>query len=516
MKAKNMDTERILSGKLRKGTLEYLLKKAHNNGLTGKLSVNGREGFGVIVLKDGKIISASWPAMKNMLAESLIEKGILADDQAYLVLDNLKKTSRKQLETILQESSKEDIHEILIELSQDALFGMLMWDGVYRFEQTSPEDIPFEMSIDINDFFRKIDTSIDDIDIDIEMEAIGRESEPDKVSNYKEEINDTIKDVAKSLTTFKTHERVIVVEDETLMRTMIVDGLLNFGFEVEEYDNARDATTRIQELDMTRICPAVVLDLMMAGLYDANDVYGGIDLLSYICRSYPSVPVIIATGIDDPNIKLHSCFLGSSYFINKPDKRKMGPDDFRSHVDLFIEELSFNLENIFRKQQAYLEKEQLVSIREELLAEFIKKGLSPVKDEAKILGARILLVDDEVEICNLGKEFLNNEGFVHVDIATDGKEAIKRFTEKKHDVVVSDIVMPKKNGIELLRYIKILSPNSQVIMITGYAEKRSAIASIKLGAFDFIEKPIDFRTLPQIIRKAIELKFMLDDKHWAQ
>jgi CheY-like chemotaxis protein len=505
--------DRILSGRLGKGTLEHLLKKAHDNTVTGKLSVNGREGFGVIMLKDGAVVSVACSAMKNTLAEYLVDRGILAEEQVNGILRKQKEDPRLDLETALLKSVPVDVDEIFREFKEDVLFGMLFWDGVYRFEDIAPPETPLDVCIDVSNFFEKIDESMDGIDFGIE--SIDRESEPTGVPDFKEEIDDTMKHVAKSLTAFKSRELVIVVEDEILMRTMIVDGLVNFGFEVEEYDNVRDATARIQELDMTRISPAVVLDLMMAGLYDSSDVYGGIDLLNYICRSYPSVPVVIATGIDDPEIKIHSCFLGSSYFINKPDKKKIGSGDFRSHIDLFIEELSFNLENIFRKQQAYLEKEQLVSIREELLVEFIKKGTGPIKDETKILQARILIVDDEQEIRALGKEFLNSEGFTNVDTAADGKEGIKRFTEKKHDVIVTDIVMPKKNGIELLRYAKIVSPNSQVIMITGYADKRSAIAALKLGAFDFIEKPIDFKALPQLVRKAIQLKYMLDDRYWT-
>jgi len=511
MKGGKNGPERILSGRLGWGALEHILRTARNTKITGKLSINGREGFGVILLRDGTIVSVSSPVMKNRLLEYLVEKGILTEDSAASFVEDQKQSMRRQLESVLLESSREEVYEILRKLGEDALFGMLFWDGVYRFEFETPVSTPFELSIDIDDFVKKIDLSVDDIDI--WTESIGITPKPEKTATYEQEISDTMEHVAKSLTTFKPREIVIVVEDEVLMRTMMVDGLSKFGFEVEAYDNVRDATKRIQELDMTRISPAIVLDLMMTGLYDTSDVYGGIDLLSYICKNYPSVPVIIATGIDDLNIKLHTCFLGSSYFINKPEKKQKGPDEFRSHVETFIEELSFNLENLFRKRQAYLEKEQLVSIREELLIEFIKKGLNPIKEESKILEAKILIVDDEVEICSLAKEFLEDEGFTRVDTAANGREAIDLLNKKKHDVVLTDIVMPKKNGIELLRYTKILSPNSQVIMMTGYSDKRSAIAAIRLGAFDYFEKPIDFKELPQTVRKAIELKLMLDNRN---
>ena len=507
------ETERILSGKLKEETLEFLLKKAHDNRLTGKLSIKARDGFGVILFRDGRIILASTPTTKDKLGDYMVANGTITESEYRLALKKQKKNPHKRLESILLEEgslSKERLYEMLKNLSENALFAMLFWRGVYHFEDVIPPDVPSEVLIDVDEFIEKSDRCIDDLNINIKSPSPSSESE--KAQDYKGEIEDTIKHIARSLTTFKPREVVIVVEDEILLRTMLVDGLLNFGFEVEQYDNAKDAMKRIHELDMERISPAIVLDLMMTGLYDDKDIYGGMDLLNYITRNYPSVPVIISTSIDDPRIKLNTCFLGASYFLNKPKKTNVETDDFRSHIDQFIEELSFSLENIFRKQQAYLEKEQLVSVREELLIEFLKKGAIPFKDEADILGAKILFVDDEEEIRKLGEAFIRSEGFINVDIAENGKEAIKYFNEKKHDIVITDVVMPKKNGIEVLRYVKILSPNSQVIFITGYADKRSAVAAVKLGAFDYIEKPINFQELLKIIRRAVELKFLFDER----
>ncbi len=108
MKTGEKNTEGILSGKLKKGTLEYLLKKAHNNKLTGNLSINGREGFGVIMLRDGRIVSVTSPTMKDMLTKRLIEKGVLTEDQINIALENQKKITRKQLESVFLKSSQED------------------------------------------------------------------------------------------------------------------------------------------------------------------------------------------------------------------------------------------------------------------------------------------------------------------------------------------------------------------------------------------------------------------------
>ena len=121
-------------------------------------------------------------------------------------------------------------------------------------------------------------------------------------------------------------------------------------------------------------------------------------------------------------------------------------------------------------------------------------------------------MDDEEDIRKIGEIFIKGEGFTNLDIAKDGKEAIDCLTEKKHDVVITDNIMPKKTGIDIFNYVKILSPNSQVIIITGYADKSSMDAAVKLGAYNYIEKPIKFQALLKTIRKAVELKFLLDEK----
>jgi DNA-binding NtrC family response regulator len=132
-------------------------------------------------------------------------------------------------------------------------------------------------------------------------------------------------------------------------------------------------------------------------------------------------------------------------------------------------------------------------------------------DAEKLFGAKVLIVDDKVGVVTVIKEYLEWEGFNNLDTAKDGEEAIKKFNKKKHDVVVADIVMPKKSGIEILRHVKAVSENSQVIIITANADKDSAITALKLGAYDYIEKPMmDLGILSRIVLRAVEKKLLLD------
>lgn len=131
-------------------------------------------------------------------------------------------------------------------------------------------------------------------------------------------------------------------------------------------------------------------------------------------------------------------------------------------------------------------------------------------DAEKLIGAKVLVADDEAEIITVITEYLKGEGFNNLDTANNGEEAIKKFNEKNHDVIVTDIVMPQKSGIEVLRHVKAISRNSQVIIITGNADKNSAITAVKLGAYDYIEKPMDLGVLSRTVMRAIEKKLLLD------
>ncbi len=509
------------SGRLHNKNLAEMLNKARDSRLTGKILVKAREGFATILMQEGKIVSATSPVIRERLGERLVKKGVFTEAELAVVLEVQKKNPQKRLESTLVEEGylkKDELLVILRELSEEVLFTIFFLDGVYRFEGSTVPPIPEEYLIEVDDFLKKLQESVDELTGIGEDDLMGLTFEADEVPaqspdrDPKEEIDKTLKDVARSLATFKPRELVIVVEDEVLMRTILVDGLSRFDFEVEAYDNAREALDRIRELETDRVSPALVLDLMMTGLYDQKDVYGGMDLLSYISQNYPVIPVIVTTGADDLQVRLKTTFLGASYFLNKPTRAGSEKDGDEGGVDLFIEELVYCIENIFRKSQAYLEKEQLASVREELLNQLLKKGNVSFWSQDDILRSKILFVDDEEGIRDLGREFLKREGFGAVETSKDGQEAIDLFTAKRHDVVVTDIVMPKKNGIELLKYIKILSPTTQVVIITGNADKNSAVAAVKLGAFEYIEKPIDFAELVGVIRRAAEMKRALDER----
>ncbi len=119
--------------------------------------------------------------------------------------------------------------------------------------------------------------------------------------------------------------------------------------------------------------------------------------------------------------------------------------------------------------------------------------------------ARILLVDDEEMFVEMLAERLEARG-LEVVKAFDGDQALERTKEGDFDVVILDVLMPGKDGIETLREIKNLKPLTEVIMLTGHATVQTAIEGMKLGAYDYLLKPTETKDLLEKIQGAYKRK----------
>ena len=122
--------------------------------------------------------------------------------------------------------------------------------------------------------------------------------------------------------------------------------------------------------------------------------------------------------------------------------------------------------------------------------------------------ARILLVDDEKNLLEFLNIMLSNEGY-HVTVACGGKEAIDILHKNEFDVVITDIKMPRVDGIEVLKFVKENSPDTMVIMITAFASHETAVEAMKSGAYDYITKPFNNEQIKLVIKKAIEKRLLV-------
>lgn len=124
---------------------------------------------------------------------------------------------------------------------------------------------------------------------------------------------------------------------------------------------------------------------------------------------------------------------------------------------------------------------------------------------------KILAIDDEKNIRHLIQSEFTLEGF-DVQTASSGEEGLERFCQEKFDIVFLDLRLPKMDGIETLKKLKQKSSTTEVIMITGHGEIGSAVASIKLGARDYITKPFKLDALLTMAKQAIQdQRVCLDD-----
>ena len=124
-------------------------------------------------------------------------------------------------------------------------------------------------------------------------------------------------------------------------------------------------------------------------------------------------------------------------------------------------------------------------------------------EEEAMRTEKILLLDDSREILESLSEFLQGEGY-EIDAAPNGIAGIALIEKKFYDIVLTDMMMPGADGMEVLKYIKANSPDSLCIVLTGYGTIKNAVEAMKSGAFDYLAKPVKFDEIQIALQRAIE------------
>ncbi len=123
----------------------------------------------------------------------------------------------------------------------------------------------------------------------------------------------------------------------------------------------------------------------------------------------------------------------------------------------------------------------------------------------------VLVVDDEEEFREMMVKRLNKKGLVALG-ADGGQAALDLLEANRIDVVLLDVKMPGMDGIEALRRIRVLKPLVEVVLLTGHASVDSGIEGMKLGAFDYLMKPIELEPLLEKLADAYEKKRLHQEK----
>ena len=118
----------------------------------------------------------------------------------------------------------------------------------------------------------------------------------------------------------------------------------------------------------------------------------------------------------------------------------------------------------------------------------------------KKLAANVLLIDDEEQFLEVLGERLETRG-LKVNTVTSGEDALTLIDDKNYDAIILDLAMPGIDGIETLKLLKEKNPDLEIIMLTGHATVQKGIEAMKLGAEDFLEKPVALDQLYSVIEK---------------
>ena len=124
--------------------------------------------------------------------------------------------------------------------------------------------------------------------------------------------------------------------------------------------------------------------------------------------------------------------------------------------------------------------------------------------------ANVLIVDDETAIRETSRYFLERQGF-SVRVASSAEEALTLLAEVPADVIVTDIVMPGADGVELMRLARTRMPDAKVILVTGEPSLETATEAVRRGAFDYLSKPLSRNELVATVQRAADFKALEDD-----
>ncbi len=129
---------------------------------------------------------------------------------------------------------------------------------------------------------------------------------------------------------------------------------------------------------------------------------------------------------------------------------------------------------------------------------------------AQRMKLRVLVIDDDEDICLYLKEFLTREGY-RVTTISKPLDALPEIKEGRHQIVLLDVRMPEVDGVELLREIRSIDSDVCVIVMTAYPSVESAVDTMKSDAFDYLRKPFELEQLRAVIQRAIREKGLMID-----
>ena len=244
--------------------------------------------------------------------------------------------------------------------------------------------------------------------------------------------------------------KVLLIEDDDTSREQLVKAIRKEGYEVLAAENG-GAGLEVFKKELPEI---VITDLKMAGV-------DGLEVMHTVRRLSTDVQVIVITAYGETDTAISALREGALDYLKKP-----------LDLDLLTTALG-------RAREKIIEHKKSIPFPTLLLAE----DDGPTRDRI----ARVL----------------EKEGW-KVFAAADGEEAINVFEQRKIDIVLLDIKMPKKDGLQALHEMRGISDDFEAIVFTGYGDETSAIQALRDGAINFLKKPVDLEELVLAVEKGLE------------
>ena len=296
------------------------------------------------------------------------------------------------------------------------------------------------------------------------------------------------------------------------IKVLLVDDEEAYVKTLAERMEMRDVGSRValsgeEALDMLEHEPpdVMVLDLRMPGI-------DGMEVLERVKKSHPQIEVIILTGHGSEKEEKEARRLGAFEYLQKPADTSQLLKTVRS---AWAKSLKATVEFLKESQEEFDKSMAAAAFAEagapEIARETMEKSSPPqheaapktVDDETEVAPStlRVLFVDDEEDFVRTMAERMEMRD-VGSDVALDGEQALQMLQEEVPDVMVLDLRMPGIDGMEVLRRVKKQYPTMEVIIMTGHGSDRDEAEARRLGAFDYLRKPVDINDLMEIIREA--------------
>lgn len=291
------------------------------------------------------------------------------------------------------------------------------------------------------------------------------------------------------------------------IRVLLVDDEEDYVKAMAERMDMRDLQSQValsgeEALEVLETNPpdVIVLDLRMPGIQ-------GMEVLERVRKEHPHIQVIILTGHGGEKEEKEARRLGAFEYLQKPadtgDLVATIQGAWRRGIQVAKEILRESKEDFDRSMAAAALAEGGMADEAQDMMRKPEPPAAPQAPDAS--GIKVLLVDDEEDYVRTMAERMEMRD-VGSNVALNGEEALAMLEEELPDVMVLDLKMPGMGGMQVLERVKKTFPRVQVIILTGHGSDKEEVEARRLGAFDYLRKPVDINDLMESVRKAGEAK----------